>query len=289
MLTLGQIETAVFGKMGVGSDSTVFDPVTVVRPRIASTYQNVTSGQIADVFVQGKFYAAPMLRVLAKQLFVVVPSATTMSTTTVAGISSLPVSDSSSFPASGAVFVEGEVLTYSANVANVLTLTGAAQSPHTSGAEVSFAYPVPSDWGKPVDCMLATSGDFYDFQDDRGVPPTSRYFTIKPGAGTTGDFLWYSQPGQFRITYVFRPAELTDVSDMSVLPDSVDLDVIAPLVAGSLLYETFADDPLGVRGQGQLRAAYAALTTFYSQNAIKDKKFRRKVQVPAWTPIPSSR
>lgn len=289
MLTLGQIETLVYGKMGVGSDSTTFDAATVVRPTIASTYQNVCGGQIADMFIQGKFYMAPMLRALAKQVFVTVPSSTTLSADLAAGVLSVPVADSSAFPASGALFVEGEVLPYSANSLNSLTLYAASTSPHTSGAEVTFAYPLPSDWGKPVDCMNATGGDYYDFQDDRGVPPASKYYTVKPGVGTSGDFLWISQPGRFRVTYVMNPTALNATSDLSVLPETVDREVIAQLVSGSLLWGNFADDALGVRGKGQLMAAYAALTTFYSQNAIKDKKFRRKVQVPAWSPIPSAR
>ena len=289
MLTLSALTTLVYGKMGVPSDSTTFDSATVVKPRISSVYQNVCGGQIADMFKDGKVYMAPLLRVLAKQLFPNVPQPTKAASTTAAGTTSFPVASSASYPSTGAVFCEGEVLTYSANVANTLTLTAPTAVQHVSGAEVDFVQAVPSDWGKPVDAMDVSGQNYYDFVDDRGVPSTPDYFTVKPGPGTSGDFLWFSDSGRFRVTYVLFPSALANDTDASVLPDKIDQDVIAPLVAGSLLWENFSDDPLGVRGKGLLLAAYAALVTFYSQNAFKDKKFRRKVQRPAWQPIPSTR
>lgn len=288
MRTLADIETLVYGKMGVGSDSSVFDAQSVVRPRIAAAYQNVCVGQIKDVF-RDYFYAAPKLRILSRQVFVTVPDATVLSAGSALGASSLTLANSANFPASGAVFVEGEVLPYVSNSANVLTLTSPAESPHTSGAQVSFAYAVPEGFHLPVDCMLATDGTYIEHLDDRDPNSVPNHFTVKPGVGDSGDFLWWSIPGRFRVTYVIRPDALSASADTSVLPDEIDENVIAPLVAGGLLYETYADDPLGVRGQGQLRSAYAALTAFYAQQAIKSRKFRNKVKTPNWTPIPSAR
>lgn len=291
MLTLAELETRTYGNMGMSSDSSVFDSSTVVRPRIASVYQDVCGGQIADVLKAQTTYVAPPLRPLAKQVFLSVPAPTTSSAAVAAGDTSFPVSDSSAFPASGAIFCQGEVLTYTANVANVLTLSSPAASAHESGCAVSAAFAVPADFSKPVDAMQSDDGSIYEYVDDRAEKPAgTRWYTVKPGTGTTGDYFWFPGGGiRVRVTYVMAPPALEFSLDASVLSDAQDQDIVCSIAAGSLLFEKYGDDPLGQRGATLLRNGYAALVSFYSRNAIKVKKFRNTVKRPFWRPIPSTR
>lgn len=291
MLTLAQLETRVYAKMGMGSDSTVFNSAELVRPRISSTYLNVCAGQIKDAFDKDRYYVSPMMRLLAKQVFLNVPKPTTLAAAVAAGASTVTLSDSSAFPATGAIFCQGEVMAYTANAANVLTLAVPCVSDHEVGAEVDAAFAVPADMNKVAEAMKADDGAIYDFVDDRAEKPAgSQWFTVKPGPTSSGDFFWFPAGGiRVRVTYVYKPAALSLSLDQSVLPDDKDEDVVVTLTAGALLYEKFGEDVLGQRGAVMLRTGYANLATLFSQQAIQTKRFRNKVQRAPWRPIPATR
>lgn len=87
---------------------------------------------------------------------------------------------------------------------------------------------------------------------------------------------------KYRVDYYAKPTEMTDDSSVSDLPDSVNYDVLATLVAGELLYAQYNDDPLGIRGKGLLNTGYANLSTFYGKNQERAKQFRKTVKRKPW-------
>lgn len=96
----------------------------------------------------------------------------TLSVAATAGNTSVTITDSSSWPASGKVIIDGEEKTYTANAANVLTLSSALTADHSSGTIVSLCYAFPTDARKPNELWIrGTTGDGrgvrYNYEDYR--------------------------------------------------------------------------------------------------------------------------
>lgn len=167
MVTRSQITSAVYSKMGIKSDSTIFDLTATVIPKVQSYYESICSGNVTNILEQMRAYKAPFLRFLFRSEFFYNPTAPTLTTSASIGDVILNV-DTSNLSASGWVLIEGQVIKYSGKTASTLTgLSPAVQLPIDGGTTVFQVFQLPVDLNKPFEAIQLKDERPVNFIDDR--------------------------------------------------------------------------------------------------------------------------
>ena len=109
---------------------------------------------------------------LAKNYSFDIKADSTLATTATAGSATITITDSSTWPTAGRIILDGEEKDFTANAANVLTLSVPLTASHTEGTLTTLCYAFPSDARKPNELWIKGSvgdgiGLRYNYQDIR--------------------------------------------------------------------------------------------------------------------------
>lgn len=151
-----------------------------------------------------------------------------------------------------------------------------------AGESATLVFEAPADFGKPFDCEDTGSKSKIEFIDDRNTK-FGTYYTVKQNYDASKKFLSFSSaPTVVCFSYVAKPEEMSEDTDVTLLPEQYGTRLLALIVAGGLLYGTYGDDALGIRGKNLLAKGYSELASFYSKYALKTKETRKTVKRKPW-------
>lgn len=223
----------------------------------------------------------------------------TLASAITAGDSIIRISASSGYPSSGYVFVNGEVLQYSALSSesgyDELTLVNTPTVNHSSGDRVKPMYEVPTNFGHRAKLFIEkTEYDFENYQDfynqyqrynRRAVLGTDdAYFGFLDfrytiyNIGNKPLILISNDQNQasniIELQYLYIPTDMSETVDCS-LPDEFAEKVLGPLTAGrAMLYRRDPNGPSQMSiGEQELQNMAAA---YYKEHFPADRKVKSK-------------
>lgn len=211
-------------------------------------------------------------------------SMTTLSADTTVGATSLSITDTTDFPSSGVLYINGNIIPYTGKTSTTFTGVSNVLFAHLSGSDVSIAFSLPTNYGSITNITYANSyklapklyddiwedlnsikGGWYNYtnvQWYRSQRDVSPFYTIIDGTyfvifnrNNTGD--------QIHLRYEKLATEMTASGSLATIPDAYSKSTIPYLAIGEMLYnrgeESRAAEILNF-ALGQVKEMY----TFYN-------------------------
>lgn len=150
--------------------------------------------------------------------------------------------NATNFPATGAIYLEGEVLRYSTKTNTSITLVDATQVSHKGNVRAYPLYALPANISRPFTLFRNEYDDSYEieFEDIRfGVRGSIGYSLVMDNSGN--EFLLIRgmcNEDRLQLFYYLNSVDLVNNTDVSVLPDTYAFAIVSNIVAGTLLRET---------------------------------------------------
>lgn len=293
--TLQEIYNQVYFMMGEPSDSQTFDLNDYVIPTVNQIHSSICRGIVVDeTFNPPRVIKAGDLRFIMKQQFITnVPS---VPLSVEANIWDIILNWSfQNFMSAGYIVINGNVIQYTGNTGT--TLTGISttsikiEAKHIAGSVVKQVWLLPAWANQTVEVEYVNSTLTYNVNQypyynnmleyvDYRSPKDIYYFYsyIYDNSETNNRYLFingYNAPqDKFIVRYMDSSTDMINATDQCNLPDQFGIQVIAPLVAGKLLYKT-DEQWLWITF---LKQAYAELEAMYNYYAETNRTFRRKVK-----------
>jgi len=153
--------------------------------------------------------------------------ASTVKTTFGAGAATMEIDSTADWPVSGRVWVDGDVITYTANdtVNGVLTINSTEiDRSHDAGERVYFMHPVPQDYNKISDLWIGETPYFKeDVRNSREPSPKSFWeIPIRQANGIIAKYFLFPHETQKQKMY-FRYASLA--TNLKLNPDTTYVEV----------------------------------------------------------------
>ncbi len=289
--TLKEIYDKVYSILWEDTDVQIFDLERVVIPTINEVQSDICKWSVVDeTFNPPRTIQAADLRFMMKQIYI--PSIRKTGLTASASIWSNTISfDTEWFSPSGYVSINGNIIQYTSTHGNMVTgiplNKTKIEANHPIGSIVEQVYKLPT---KATNGIMIENlnglwqygwGDRYiEFSDYRdNLTMYDDGFQILYDNNQTNDRYirllnyWYSD--RFLVRFMVAGDEMIEASDICSLPESYGRKVIAPIVAGKLLYDT-DEQALGI---SQLKKWYAELQSMYNYFAKMNKTRRDTVKV----------
>ena len=282
--TRSEIDARVVKLLNEVSDSTTFDEDT--RYALINEVQwAVCKWDLVDITFPGKdkpVIKSPFLRFLAKRQFL---KTVQPITTPVIATTDTEITLTTTFlEDAGYMYVNGDIIQYTAKTATQITGVTGISTDQKAWEQIKQAYMLPSIAYKGFNLKMVKNGADtpIDFIDDRANKDISLYYTIVFDETTSNEFIvieWIGEDDEVLIfDYYTKSTNLSADSDTTDLPEDYGLQVIAPLVAWTLLY--FTDEQS--KGVWYLVLGYAQVKTMYMNFGTRTKKFRKKVRTSAY-------
>lgn len=283
--TIGQISTRVYDYMSEKSTSTQYDFNTVVLPKIQKINDQICHWEMKDIVrstaVNDVIYKAWDLRFLRKQTSIQYTAPTVTSASVSIGAVTITAGTTNWYATSGALWVWWQVVRYTGVAGNQFTGCTGVIVALTSWYMIYQAYEIPTDADRTFQLFNITkeSQENEIPENDFKFNQNSFFYFKIVGDTTTSDKNYLYINGVytdivFMLYYYRKPTTYTSTADICDLPDNFGLEIIAPLVAGELMWETEMD----AQARNLLTWWYANLHAFFNKNTSFNKKFRDKVQ-----------
>lgn len=293
--TLQEIYNQVYYMMWEPTDSQTFDLYNYVIPQINIAHSAICKGIVVDETSNPpRTIKAGDLRFIMKQQFISnVPSVPT-TTPTLIGNTEIDWSFTN-FSTAGYVVINGNVIQYTGNTGTQLTgisLTDIKiEANHTAGSIVKQVWLLPTWANQTIEVEYANStltynvnqypyyNNMIEYVDYRSPKDLYYYYSYIYDNSETGNrYLFINGynaiQDKFIVRYMDSSSTLALATDECSLPDYYGIAVIAPIVAGKLLYKT-DEQALGITF---LKQGYAELEAMYNYYAETNRSFRRKVK-----------
>ena len=250
-----------------------------------NTFQDlVMKGEIKSE-LEEKTFTSPDLRFMRKKSYITLASPT--KTTVAVVITDTEISfNTTNFTSSWYVMIEGDVIQYTGKSDTQITGVTGIDTTHALSKQVEQVYLIPATawkifWLEYVTTEIPNSQTFVNEIDFRSDKDFNKYYTVVGNNDSiSSQFInihWYSNEDRFIIHYYNLSTDMAADGDTTDLPDNYGKFVLAPLVAGSILYYT--DE--AALGKEYLKKGYANLETMYSQYADQTKKYRPYIKSPS--------
>lgn len=281
--TFSEIIERVYHILAQRSTSSTY-PMDTVKDKINSTVLSVCRGIYTDVRDSRKTYQGGSLRFLRGKHLVTRVKDKTANDAASAGDGQIAI-DVTDLPTYGDMIVNGNVIHYSTKGTDEISGVTNLLVPVASGDKVKLLYKLPDDADKGFQLTYydkhtqkESELEYKDFKDDYYK---RHYWTIIGDETTNAQYIDihgssdHYDSGIYWFSYHKKPTEMTEDADTTILPDYTGVDVIAPIVAGELLWNTEKSD----RANLNLSDAYSKLGDFYDYYANQIKRFQKKVRV----------
>lgn len=283
--TIEQISDRVYDYMSESNSSTQYDFTTVVLPKIQKINDQICHWEMKDIVRSTVnndiIYKAGDLRFLRDQLYInyVKPTATSSAVTVWA--TSITVWSTNWFSTSWALRFSGQIVTYTGVAGNQFTGCSGVIVNVSAWYTIYQAYELPSTADRTFQLFnISTTGGELEIpeNDFKFNQPDIWYFKIVWDTNTADkNYLYingYYTNIVFMLYYYRKPTQYTNSADICDLPDNYWREIISPLVAGELMYETEMD----AQATRLLTMWYANMHAFFNKLTSFNKKFRDKVQ-----------
>lgn len=281
LLTLWDVITRIYTKMWIKSDSTIFDKNNIVLPKLNRVISDICAWQVTNIINPNITYKAGFLRFLAKKYFFTTKSPAKLTASTTWGTISFDTTD---FDSSGYVIINEDIIQYTGKTATSITGFSWLSTNHDSASIVEQVYELPTTAWKNFNLWNLKNKTYpIKFIDDRWQKDFEPYWTLKYDSTSDKEFIYVKWlVSNFLFDYYAKSINLTDDTDVSILPDSFMEWIAIPLTAWLLLYSQYWEDILGKRWQWLIQDWYHSLQSLYWQKAERVKEFRKIVKRPSW-------
>ena len=217
---------------------------------------NVYSSTYIDQLINDEHVEVCAMRkwqFLRKKFLFEAPINTTLSTALTTASTEVVCAAVTNFDSAGAIYIDQDVIDYTAISTLTLTTASNIDLSHAAGAEIRPLKSVPSDYGKqPEMSVMRTNSSSivrfeyvneYEYEDST----ISRKFTVLVDSGGDEFILTNGlvSGDQVIFKYLKTPTTLSSDSDVSSIPDQWAIKVIPKLVAWKAMY-TRNDDLEGL-------------------------------------------
>lgn len=281
--TLQEIYTRVYSIVGEDEDVKLFDLNKVVIPLINEVHSDVCKGIIIDeTYNPPRPIEAGDLRWMMKQDYIMWLQRSKLTEDTIIWNQFLKF-DSKWFREKWFVLVNGNVIEYISNnqtmVSWISMTSKKIEAPHKAGSVVEQVYLLPRNATMPLTIENLNTNTMLELADYRAETNPYEHYQILYDNNQTGDryirILSHNNNTNYMIRYINSAVELNKDDDRCNLPENYGRKVIAPIVAGKLLYDN-DEQALWI---SQLKKWYAELQSMYNFYAKITKTFRNKVKV----------
>lgn len=280
--TVGQISNRVYDYLSEPTTSTQYDFNSVVLPKIQKINDQICSGEMKDIVKNGDvIYKAGDLRFLRDQIYIPYVKPTATSLTVNPWDVTITVWSTNGFATSGSLWLWWQIVTYTGVAGNQFTGCSGVIVLLNPWYTVYQTYELPSVADRTFQLFnIDTLGQEIEIpeEDFKFSQNNISYFKIVWDTNTSDKnyiyINWYYTNVVFMLYYYRKPTTYTTTADICDLPDNFWVEVIAPLVAGELLFETELD----AQARNLLMTWYANLHVFFNKFTSFNKKFRDKVQ-----------
>lgn len=279
--TRGQITTDTYLTLWIPSDSPNF-PLSLVQKHINNVVRRITNGRIAslterDSYGNDRVYQCGNLSFREKNIFY-----TNIPTTTLTDwveTSDVTISfDTTNFPTSGAIYVWGEIITYTGKTSSTVTGVSWLLTTHIAWDTVYALYSLPSDITKPFS-LNRIDYDWnrrdIDYQDSRYPASHFEYFSVVTSNTWVNYILLRSDSTNDKLlfTYFAASTDMDEDSDICVIPDEY-VEVVSALTAWELNWKMSET----AEAQTQLRKAYAMINEMFGYFNDKIKRTHKTIK-----------
>lgn len=255
--TLAQIRTACYNTIKQPEDCAAY-PYALLDIFINKAHRNIFGGTVTDPTTE-RSLVKNSLPFADRTSFLTTLSPIYTSATATVGASSLSVGTTDSYPSTGALWIDGNIITYTGKTSTSFTGIpasgdGSISFAWASGSQIFALYSLPTDYLQTISLDYQTSTNAQmirmvgvDYRDVRNQQlnqqlyqftqvdqmPWEKYFTIVHGQyllpfiGVTG----YAM----RLEYVQSPTRLINSTDISSIPDDYILSTVPYLATGEML------------------------------------------------------
>lgn len=281
LLTLWDVITKIYTKMWIKSDSTIFDRTNIVLPKLNIVISSICAWQVTNIINPNITYKAGFLRFLAKKFFFSTKASTKLTASTTGWTISF---DTTNFDDSWYVIINEDIIQYTGKTATSITWFTWLSTNHDDWSIVEQVYELPSTAWKNFNLWnLKNKTNPITFVDDRAPKSFEPYWTLKYDSTSDKEFIYVKWlTSNLLFEYYAKSTNLTDDTDVSILPDSFMEAIAIPLTAWLLLFSQYWEDILGRRWQWLLQDWYHSLQSLYWQKAERVKEFRKIVRRPNW-------
>lgn len=286
MLQLSDIINKVYDLMSVDSDNTTYSTWGRVVPKINSVMHRVLSDRKFDVVLEKSQYA-PNIKGGDLQFLRGTYSFNRRPEKIVCKPAEewdrrLYIASKKDVPTKGRCLVKGTVYKFTLNATATeqwLTIDEDLTIPVEQGTVIEFLYKIPDEAEATYQLFAVTDNNEMEmvYADYRYPTDFQQYWTIlyKNGVSLIRIVSYDARYLKtFKLNYFKKIETLKNLTDKTVIPDERwDLDMLAVLVAGELLYETERTDDAAMK----LNEWYGNLILFYDKYANTNKGFRQEM------------
>lgn len=266
MNTLSQVYERVYDLMWERTTSTTYTIQSCVE-LINDYIDSICKGEVISL-IDKRSYRAGNLSFLEKKIYYSNISHNSNSVKILPTDTEITVS-CTSYPATGSVLVNGEIITYTGNTGTQLTGCTGITTTHESGSKVMVVYQLPTAITKPFQVFDTKTWYEIDYQDFR-YNDMVRYYTVISQDWL--DYIYFNNCGfnNMMVKYYLKPTILVYGVDDDVeitLPDTYGVKVVAPLVAGDMKYTKGEEVDLAMNNLNKWYTSLAEMYNYYSQKA----------------------
>jgi hypothetical protein len=286
MATFQSLIESTYLVLGVQSGASNY-PLETVKSTINKLVSRVVNGKVASLIEfdragNPKMYTAGDLPFREKRKLYT-PIQTGNLTADIDSSSTEVPFDATNFDSTGAIYVGGEIITYTSKTTTEVLGISTPQITHYSGTVVYPLYPLPTDISKPYTFFwIDQGGNKINIppQDNRQDDQHYNYFSIMTDNNGNDYLLMRGQPNQYisdqtlLLIYYAKAEDMVNNEDICIIPDTYT-DFIPPLVAGQLS----RDQDETETAKGQILKGERGLNEMYQYYNEQTKVNKNKVRL----------
>lgn len=283
--TLQEITDRIYLIMNEKTTSTTFDRTKYVIPVVNEVLGDICKWSLTNILTSRPITGGDLRFVRKQSYFTNVPKAT-LSADVAVGDTTIQF-DTTHFSSEGYIVIEQNVIKYSGKTATEITGCERVSTSHASAKEVRQVFKIPGNATKPFRLFDLNNNQevlYYDFRDRDISHNTLNFFTvIGDGISNNQNYIFVnnSNENKFVLDYYEQNSTLVNDTDKCSLPENYGVKVVAPIVAGMLLYHSDEPD----KGSRILQMGYSELQSMYSWFSNQKKNYRRRVQTAPFKQI----
>lgn len=240
MATRGDIVTEIYNQLWEPSDSSNYDMLTVVVPKLNNIVSRICKKILINPQNQQRYTAwdLPFLRgteffekVQRRNLTELVETADTD-----------VYLDTTDLPSAGALMISQDIIEYTSKTSTYVSGATGIDIDQASWTIVHRLFPLPTGITKPFTMFRFDSkGERFEipYVDYRYPVTAYKYYTMVVDTDGTEYlmFVWYRESDKFVLNYYINSTDMSSDSSVCIIPDPYALTVLPWLVAWRLLRE----------------------------------------------------
>ena len=282
MNTKKEIVDKTYYLLGEDQSSTVFDKEGTVVPMIRSMIDKICRCDITNIITQQKIRGG-ILDFLYEEKTLKIPRVKKTIEEIDENSTYILLDSIDWLPTKWRIEIDWNIISYDwlSEENTAILKTQWINGYHTASSSVNFAYLLPENLIKACDFYDVEYKEMLKFVDFREERNYERCYTIKPYKWRKVAVFYNIDNAPIMISWTKKLEPIESDEDECWLPENYWKDIVAYLVAGSLLIDTSESN----KGKDLLNQWYSSLEDMYSFYATPTKKFRKKIKT---TPLVSN-